>query len=385
MASFRRPDCTCANKKKCTCGAKWEYRIRYKDPVTQEFKEKSKRGFKTKREAQLEAAKVEQEIENNTYISDNSITFQKAFDEWWPAHSKRIKPSTQYTVFLKFQKHILPWFGSMKLKDITKGYCQKMIDEMSKQLKSVRDIKIYTSLVFRYAVGEGYIHKNPMDHVIMPKKESEFLAGEEDKNFWTKDEIKKFYELAKENMDIQNFIMFHLLLYTGMRKGELISLEWDDVDLSNQTISINKTIFFHEGKEILQKVKTYQSRTIYIDENTTKLLQKWSIQQREWLLGNGINATPKNIITRPDLRPLRMGQPNDILDKFIKKHDLEHISIHGFRHTHASILFEAGATIKEVQDRLGHKDIKTTMNIYTHVTRGVKEKTADIFQKYLNL
>lgn len=80
-----------------------------------------------------------------------------------------------------------------------------------------------------------------------------------------------------------------------------------------------------------------------------------------------------------------MAYPNDKLKSLIEKHNLHQITIHGLRHTHASLLFEAGASIKEVQERLGHSDIQMTMNIYTHVTDQVKEQTAQKFQKYIEL
>lgn len=80
---------------------------------------------------------------------------------------------------------------------------------------------------------------------------------------------------------------------------------------------------------------------------------------------------------------MRLAYPNEKLDILIKKHNLHRITIHGLRHTHASLLFEAGASIKEVQERLGHSDIQMTMNIYTHVTDSVKEQTAQKFQKYM--
>ncbi|MNY58769.1 Tyrosine recombinase XerD [compost metagenome] len=78
-----------------------------------------------------------------------------------------------------------------------------------------------------------------------------------------------------------------------------------------------------------------------------------------------------------------MAYPNDKLDEIIRNYNLHPITVHGLRHTHASLLFEAGATIKEVQERLGHSDIKMTMNIYTHVTKTVKEQTATRFEKFL--
>ncbi|WP_417894553.1 tyrosine-type recombinase/integrase [Bacillus safensis] len=73
------------------------------------------------------------------------------------------------------------------------------------------------------------------------------------------------------------------------------------------------------------------------------------------------------------------------MESFVKTHNLHPITVHGFRHMHASILFEAGATVKEVQVRLGRRDIKTTINIYTHVTKTVKERTAELFQTYINI
>jgi integrase len=93
----------------------------------------------------------------------------------------------------------------------------------------------------------------------------------------------------------------------------------------------------------------------------------------------------KMVFTRDDGTPLRLAYPNEKLDIVIKKHNLHRITIHGLRHTHASLLFEAGASIKEVQERLGHSDIQMTMNIYTHVTDTLKEQTAQKFQRYIEL
>ncbi|MGG0836869.1 tyrosine-type recombinase/integrase [Bacillus paralicheniformis] len=87
------------------------------------------------------------------------------------------------------------------------------------------------------------------------------------------------------------------------------------------------------------------------------------------------------MLIRGDMRPLRLS----LLNRMIAKNKLHRITIHGFRHSHASILFEAGASIKEVQARLGHKEIQTTMNIYTHVTKTAKEKTAETFKKHMEL
>ena len=230
------------------------------------------------------------------------------------------------------------------------------------------------------------IATNPMEYVIIPEKEEKFLADQErPRNFWTKDELQHFLRLAKEHMDVQDYMLFYLLAYTGMRKGELLALDWKDVDTDKNNIFIHQTLFFQDGKATMQKVKTYEARTIHIDTSTARALQKWRVQQREWLLGYGYTKTPQKVLTRGDGRPLRIAYPNEKLDSFIKKNNLHRITVHGLRHTHASLLFEAGATVKEVQARLGHRDIKTTMDIYTHVTDNVKDKTADTFARFMEL
>lgn len=374
MASFRKhPNGT------------WEYRIRYKDIRTGKYKEKSKRGFKTKKEAQLAAAKIEQQVEDRMFVDDN-ITFQQAYEEWWASHSKTLKPSSRYNLRSKFSRYILPLFGPIQLKDITKAYCQEVINKIADNIDTVIDYKIQANQVFKYAVRMGYIATNPMEYVIIPEKEEKFLADQErPRNFWTKDELQHFLRLAKEHMDVQDYMLFYLLAYTGMRKGELLALDWKDVDTDKNNIFIHQTLFFQDGKATMQKVKTYEARTIHIDTSTARALQKWRVQQREWLLGYGYTKQPQKILTRENGRPLRLAYPNDKLNSFVKRHGLHRITVHGLRHTHASLLFEAGATVKEVQARLGHRDIKTTMDIYTHVTDNVKDKTADTFARFMEL
>ncbi|WP_075218731.1 tyrosine-type recombinase/integrase, partial [Bacillus licheniformis] len=269
----------------------------------------------------------------------------------------------------------------------TKAYCQKAINRIAQNIDSVQDVKIQANLVFKYALRMDYITKNPMEFVVIPKKEENFLSQEEEKrNFWEKDEIKTFLEKAHSQLEQQDYVMFYVLVFTGMRKGELLALEWKDVDLKEKTINIKQTMFFEDGKEVIQTTKKYHSkRIITIDDHTAQTLKKWRTQQKEMLLSNGITSEAKYVLIRGDMRPLRLAYPNDLLNRMIAKNKLHRITIHGFRHSHASILFEAGASIKEVQARLGHKEIQTTMNIYTHVTKTAKEKTAETFKKYMEL
>lgn len=141
---------------------------------------------------------------------------------------------------------------------------------------------------------------------------------------------------------------FRHLAFTGMRKGEALALTWNDIDTSLNELKINKALAQGiDFRLVIQSPKNHSSvRTLSIDDNTVKLLQRWQMKQRD--------------------------------------DNLKKITIHGFRHTHCSLLFEAGRTIEEVKDRMGHSDIKTTMNIYTHVSKDVKDEVASNFAKYVN-
>lgn len=113
---------------------------------------------------------------------------------------------------------------------------------------------------------------------------------------------------------------------------------------------------------------------------------QWKLEQKTIFLRLGINVKKEEqlVFSNEKNEAYYIDYLNNFLKKFLKENNFDKISVHGFRHTHCSLLFESGATIKEVQDRLGHTDIKTTMDIYTHVTEKAKEETAQKFASYIN-
>lgn len=134
--------------------------------------------------------------------------------------------------------------------------------------------------------------------------------------------------------------------------------------------------------------KTKKSaRTIALDNGTISVLKNWRKIQRAEALKLGYNTMNKNqlIFTNIDNSFLSPAKPRKWLIAAQDKYNLKTITVHGFRHTHCSLLFEAGAAIPEVQERLGHTDVKTTLNIYTHVTKKTKKETAVKFAKYVNI
>lgn len=139
---------------------------------------------------------------------------------------------------------------------------------------------------------------------------------------------------------------------------------------------------------VIQEPKTKSShRTISIDDKTANVLKSWRTHQRVESLKYGHNTSDKYqyvFTTVRDNKQLYPEHCNKALNLICEKHNFKRIKVHGFRHTHCSLLFEAGLSIQEVQDRLGHGDIKTTMDIYAHVTEKQRDQVADKFAKYIN-
>ena len=164
------------------------------------------------------------------------------------------------------------------------------------------------------------------------------------------------------------------MIYTGLRRGETLALTWQDINFKNNTLTVNKTLGIGEYKKVvISTPKTQNSyRTIDLDEKTVLELQKLKLQSRSPI-----------IFPNKKGKHSRLSNISDKLNKAIKETGLKKIRVHDLRHTHASLLFASGASMKYVQERLGHTDIKTTMNIYTHVTKDTKEKDLNKFIKYM--
>ncbi|MFZ2258641.1 MAG: site-specific integrase, partial [Clostridiaceae bacterium] len=180
---------------------------------------------------------------------------------------------------------------------------------------------------------------------------------------------------------------FRVLIYSGCRKSEALALTWNDINFNESTISISKTLANGlDNRLIVQSPKTKTGkRVISMDPQTLEILKNWKKLQAEYMLKLGFNVMNKKQAVITNLKngyinPQKIGQ---VMKKICTRSGIRLITPHGLRHTHCSLLFEAGATLKEVQDRLGHADIKTTMNIYAHVTEKKKEETAVKFAEYL--
>lgn len=355
-----------------------------KDPKTGKDIRTKRRRFKTKAEAQIALNKLLVEYKEEQEYKINITTFQELYELWIDNYRTRVKPSSVAVAQRFCKNHILPVFGKLRLDKISVSYCQKQVNEWHKKLKQYNYLRKTTSQIFKFGIAMEVCKDNPMSKTLLPRK----IEVEQSLKFYTKEQLQTFLQNTKENHSTKIYTFFRLLAYTGIRKSEALALQWEDIDFFNKTLTIGKTIAQNEFNQVvLQVPKTKSStRTIQLDETTIKQLLIWQKEQLKIMIFHGYNTnSPKQFIFTTNENKLYYPQvANDWLDWIYKKNPMEtQITPHGFRHTHCSLLFESGASIKEVQERLGHKDIKTTMNIYAHVSPQTTKKTGDRFAKFM--
>lgn len=346
-----------------------------------------RRGFSTKKEANLALSRLLLEIEQGGLKKNRKYKYHEVAAMWLEQYKNTVKESTYAKIDLYFRVHILPIFGNLYINNITASTCQKAINKWYKKNTQYKIFFRYTSKVFEYAITLNIININPTNRVTIPKRLAK-VQDDDYTNFYNKEELQHFFKCLEADNRHMPLTFFRLLAFTGMRKGEVLALAWQDINFKEGTIRINKTLAKGLGKRmVIQTPKTKTSiRTLSVDPQTTSILKTWRKTQKELYFMQGINTlSPKQLVfSNKENSYLDSRFSVYLMNSIAKKHNLKRITTHGLRHTHCSLLFESGASLQDVKERLGHSDIQTTMNIYTHVTEKAKENTADKFAKYVN-
>ncbi|USS85046.1 site-specific integrase [Fructilactobacillus myrtifloralis] len=352
----------------------------------------SRNGFKTKKEAKLVFARIKLQFDKDNLAPvdrNDKITFGEVYNQWFPIYSSTVRISTSSRVEGMFKNHILPEFGSMFIKNITIDQIQAAVNQWF-EIAPKRNYKKWyqlTSRIFQFAIKRRYIDAfNPASAVTLPKVK--INPGVKKQNFWDKYQLRKFFQiLEQDDSKFEQYVLFRLLAYSGIRRGECLALSWSDIDFDKQSVNINKTLTQGEkGKTIVEPPKTQAGyREIPLDSETLKILQNWKAILRKSLFMNGVpldgNTT---VFPGKYLKKYKsLNTPGKWLTEIISHSDLPKITVHGFRKSYCTALFAAGVPVKEAQRRMGHDDVRTTLDVYTYVTKETVNKSSQQFDKYM--
>ncbi|HBG1252637.1 TPA: site-specific integrase [Clostridioides difficile] len=330
-------------------GKKWYY---YFDAgiVNGKRKKVEKVGGETKKEAEKALRDAINEYENAGIVFDETnMSLSNYLDFWYKEYVLlNCKYNTQVNYRNLIKNHIEPELGKYKLKSINPAIIQEFLNNKTKEtytqngeerrytrgnLKAIYGVlnSALKSAVYPYKL----IKENPAQYTNIPKNIIDTKKDSENKTI-TLDEFNKILEIYPKNTNI--YIPLLIGFHTGMRKGEILGLCWDNIDLDNNIIKVRKNL-------IKRKVSEFEL------------------------------TSPK---TKTSIRDIRIG---DTLSKVLKEEKLNlDFNFHCLRHTHATLLLENGANIKYIQQRLGHSQLSTTMDTYSHVTSKMESETIDILE-----
>ncbi|ALA68987.1 integrase [Geobacillus stearothermophilus 10] len=351
----------------------WRYRVSYKE--NGKYKTKTKGGFRTKKEAELAAAELEKQLHKGYDINAGDQLFPEYMRNWFElykkgkyslAHERNIELSVRLV-----EEH----FAGVKLKDVTRDMYQKFINEIGKNhtTATVRKRHTYIKSCLRDAIEDGIIARDPTYKVII---KGEVETKSDELKYLNFDEVKKLVAEIKKDMK-PRYISRYIILFaiaTGARFSEIMGLTWDCVDFKNKTVTINKTWDFKD-KNDFSDTKTFDSkRTITIDDETLNMLKELRKHQNELAMKTGLRNTKNLVFINSKMEIVTNNAVNKTLRALCKKIGIKTITCHGLRHTHASMLLYKGVNIKYVSRRLGHKDIVTTLQTYSHILDEMEQK-----------
>ncbi len=309
--------------------------------------------------------------------SSEKLTFSEFAERWLNLNEARLAPITlsRYRELLKLiNKHI----GHIRLEKLTPLDIVdflKLLPTLNYAPVTQRHYYRVIHIVLSNAYKLQLINKNVATLVSPPKVPKKEVLCLDD------NEAKHFLECLVSEKDIRIKIIFLLLLYGGFRIGELLGLEWCDINFDKNTITIARTSQYLERKVITKLPKNDSSiRTITLPPEIFDVLieyKKWWLELKE-LVGFELDRL---FITKDGKQIIR-STVSKYLNSFTKKHNLPKITLHSLRHSHATLLIASGIPIKTVSNRLGHNDTSTTANIYAHCIKSMdvaaSEKLSEI-------
>ncbi|EMC5219865.1 TPA: site-specific integrase [Streptococcus pyogenes] len=342
---------------------------------------------RTRKEVKQKAKHAQDEFISNGYTVTKVVpikNYQELAELWLESYQLTVKPQTFIATKRMLYNHLIPIFGTMKVDKLTVSYIQRFINDLSNQLVHYGVVHSINRRVLQYGVSLQLLPFNPARDVMLPKvpkkenKAIKFIAPEDLKAL-----MAYMEKLANKKFSyFFDYVLYSVLLATGCRFGEVVALEWSDIDLENGTISITKNY-----SRLLKLIGTPKSkagvRVISIDKKTINLLRLYKNRQRQLFIETGARVSAV-VFSTPLKEYQNMATRQESLDRRITEVGIPRFTFHAFRHTHASLLLNAGISYKELQYRLGHATLAMTMDIYGHLSMDKEKEAVSYFEKAIN-
>jgi integrase len=355
-----------------------------KDPVTGKERRIRKTVRGSEKDAQKELRNLLHSIDNGTFVQPTKMTVAQYLEQWLEMHKANVELTTHDWYAMVCRKHIAPHLGQIQLQALTPFAIQQFYSDKLKSGRldgkgealspnTVRHIHSVLRKALNVAVKLQLIPRNPCNAVEQPR------PVKKEASYWTPEEAAKFLEGIKGD---RLYTLFYIALATGLRRGELLGLQWKDVDLNKRSLTVRQVIVRRSKGTLVKTPKTEKSRaTISLSSSAVEVLKKYKAQQAQERLAMGDQYHNTDFVFTTfegkSLEPTYIS--GDYFRKLIKKSKVRKINFHALRHTHATILASQGVPLKVVSERLRHSSVAITGDIYSHVFTEMDREAADSF------
>lgn len=353
-----------------------------RDPMTGKRKQKWHSGYRTRREAETALAEVMARVNDSTYVEQSRMTLAAFLDEWLPSVRSTIRPSTFATYETVVDSYIKKHIGALPLQAITPLTLKTLYADLLATGKrngkdglspsTVRYVHAVLRKALKDAVRSSYVQRNVAELVDPPRVTRPQIRT------WSAREVRTFLDHVRDD---RLYAAYVLAATTGMRRGEVLGLRWQDVDLDQGRVSVSQALVVVSGYDVqFSEPKTAKGRrSIALDETTRDSLKQWRESQLvERALWGDAYEDADLVFAREDGTPLHPDLFSDAFWRHVASAKLPRIRFHDLRHTHATLALSAGIHPKVVSERLGHASIVITLDTYSHAIPALQETAAEL-------
>jgi len=340
------------------------------------------------KDAQKRMAELERSLDQGSFVKPSPMTLAEWLRKWHRTYAAtNLRARTAASYLSEIDTHLIPRLGAVPLQKLTPQHLEDYKERALKEGRvdgkgglSPTTVRYHLNILgkaLKQAARLGYVSRNIAQVVDRPRVRRSVVKT------MALDDIPRFLEAARSTVYYQ---LFYTALWTGMRLSELLGLRWCDVNLNLGYLSVVQAFYKHGSVcEMGEPKSKYSRRRITMPQSLVDVLTDYRLEQESQgiMLGRTLVETDL-VFSHPGGKPMDPSTVSHAFIRIIRQAGLPRIRFHDLRHSHASLLLQAGVHPKVVSERLGHASVAFTLDIYSHVVPGIQEAAAERFDRFIS-
>ena len=359
-----------------------------RDPVTGKRRQVWETVRGSLKNAQRRLAELERSLDQGDFVQRSPMTLGQWLKKWHQTYAvTNLRARTAVSYLSEINTHLIPRLGAVPLQKLTPQHLEDYKEHAllkgrvdGKGGLSPTTVRYHLNILgkaLKQAARMGYVSRNIAQVVDLPRVRRLVVKT------MALDDIPRFLEAARPTF---YYRLFYTALWTGMRLSELLGLRWCDVNLNLGYLSVVQAFYKHGSVcEMGEPKSKYSRRRITLPESLLEVLTDHRLEQEAQgiMLGRPLVETDL-VFSHPGGKPMDPSTVSHAFTRILRQAGLPHIRFHDLRHSHASLLLQAGVHPKVVSERLGHASVAFTLDIYSHVVPGIQEAAAERFDRFIS-